>query len=380
MLNINAVNRKLTKLAVTVLLGSCAAVQAATDLGDFTGSPQDTWDGLREIGIEVRNFNQTNLLNQQETVLRRYLQYVPSSIHRHRREGKTYPLVIMLPGAGLSAELGREWDWGDRVEKLANKEKFMVVYANSAAEPDTDTNPENLLFANAGYWRTCFGKPGASAEFWTVDDIAYLRSIIARVQDEGLPVDKNRIYLMGMSNGGEMVQRAAREMPELLAGGGVVMPVNSMPATVPYFTCEQIPQRPISMMFIYSPKDTLLDTMFSSMGFDYGAVIKDSLVQWRNALKIDSASEKVRLLPNRVNEGAGYTGNVPWALDSLNSTVRRYDYRKAAAGNVFRYWKSTPSGGMPGQIPAQPISRWQKLPIMASKIRISTPRWCSGNS
>jgi polyhydroxybutyrate depolymerase len=340
-------SRLMCRFGVGVLMGFCCTVNAATDLGDFTGSPQDTWDGLRALGIEVRNFHQPNLLNPEEKILRRYLQYVPRSIHRHRHHNQAYPLVIMLPGAGLSAELGREWDWGNRVEQLADKEQFMVVYANSHAPAgDLETqNPGNPFYMNGGYWRTCFGKPGTGPEFFTVDDVAYLRKVIARVQAEGLPVDKNRIYLMGMSNGGEMVQRAAREMPELLAGAGVVMPVNSMPATVPFFTCTQRPQHPVSMMFIYSPKDTLLDTIYSSMGFDYGAVMKDSVSQWRDALTINAASEKVKLLPNKVNEGAGYTGNVPWALASLNSSITRYDYRKAPAGNDYAVLEINPAAG-----------------------------------
>ncbi|PUA28346.1 MAG: hypothetical protein B0W54_17955 [Cellvibrio sp. 79] len=350
MAKVNELNRLVRKVGAglifssALLAGLCSTASAATDLGDFTGSPQDTWDGLRRIGIEVRNFKQPNLLNPEEKIVRRYLQYVPRSIHRQQH--KTYPLVIMLPGAGLSAELSREWDWGNRVERLADKDQFILVYANAHEPGDLGSqNPGNPFYSNGGYWRTCFGKPGTGPEFFTVDDVAYLRKIIARVKAEGLPVDKNRIYLMGMSNGGEMVQRAAREIPELLAGAGVVMPVNSMPATVPFFTCAQRPQHPVSMMFIHSPKDTLLDTIYTSMGFDYGAVMKDSVAQWRTALGINGATEKVKLLPNKINEGAGYSGNVPWALASLNSSITRYDYRKAASGNDFAVLEMTPAAG-----------------------------------
>lgn len=333
-------------LGLAVVLGVSGQASAATDLGNFTGSPTDTWDGLRRLGIEVRNFHQPNLLNPDEKILRRYLQYVPRSIYRHHSHGKTFPLVIMLPGADLSAEVQREWDLGNRLEQLAEKDQFILVYANAHAPGELgNKNPGNPFYANGGYWRTCFGKPGTGPEFFTVDDVAYLRKIITRAKAEGLPVDKNRIYLIGMSNGGEMVQRAAREMPELLAGAGAVMPVNSMPATVPFFTCAQRPQHPLSMMFIYSPKDTLLDTIYNSMGFDYGAVMKDSMTQWRNALNIKGTTETVKQLPNKINEGAGYSGNVPWALASQNSSITRYDYRKAAAGNDFAVLEIKPAGG-----------------------------------
>lgn len=342
------VNRILRGLAAALLLGLTVQAQtqalAATELGDFTGSPQDTWDGLRRIGIEVRNFQQPNLLVNDEQVVRRYLQYVPRSILRHpvqqgshrHDQRQTYPLVIALPGANLSAELGREWDWGDRLERLAEREKFILIYANAHAPGELGQQyPDNPFYANGGYWRTCLGKMGTGAEFFEVDDVGYLRHIIRSVKAEGLPVDNRRIYMMGMSNGGEMAQRAAREMPDLLAGIGAVMPVNSMPATVPFFNCEARPQHPLSMMFIYSPHDTLLENIYRSGGFDYGQVMKDSVLQWRQALAINGATETKRLLPNKIHEGADYTGNVPWALASMNSTITRYDYRKARSGVDF---------------------------------------------
>lgn len=66
--------------------------------------------------------------------------------------------------------------------------------------PLEDDNPDNPFFANGGYWRTCFGRPGSGPEFFTVDDVEYLRTLIAQITREGLPVDRDRIYLMGMSN------------------------------------------------------------------------------------------------------------------------------------------------------------------------------------
>ena len=60
-----------------------ACTQAATDIGGFTGSLYDTWDGLKKAGLEVRTFKQTNLLNPEEKFVRRYLQYIPRSIHHH---------------------------------------------------------------------------------------------------------------------------------------------------------------------------------------------------------------------------------------------------------------------------------------------------------
>lgn len=316
----------------------------AADVGKYNGDPAKTWDGLALAGIEVRTFEQDNLLNKDQKALRRYLQYVPKNINL--KKGK-YPLVIVLPGADLSAEVFREWDLGDRVERLAVKEHFIVVYANAYAASGTTTeqHPGEPFWANAGYWRACSGHKGQNEGFFTVDDSQYLRMLIAQVKKEGLPIDADRVYLMGMSNGGEMAQRAARELPDELAGVGAVMPVNGLPANEELLFCKKDEQKPISMMFIYSPKDTLLDWIYPTFGFDYGKVMHDSVASWRKSLGVDTKSEKVQKLPNRIIEGEGYTGQSPSALASINSSILRYDYDEGYKGVSFAVLEINPAGG-----------------------------------
>jgi len=348
----------------------------ATEVGNYDGDPTKTWDGVAKAGVQVRTFTQPNLINPDQTVLRRYLQYLPKNLRRNRE----YPLVIMLPGASLSAEVSREWDWGDRAERLADKEKFLLVYANSHAPSDlTDQNPGNPFFANGGYWRACFNKPGTGPEFFSVDDVDYLRTVIRNVQQEGLPVDKKRIYLMGMSNGGEMVQRAAREMPDLLAGVGAVMPVYSMPANVEWFNCGPRPQRPLDMMFIYSPGDTLLDRIFADAGFNYAQLMQDSFTAWREALNIPQQPEKTRVLPNRHIEGKGYRppedNSAPWAQASVNSRIIRHDYPQGKAGARFTILEIVSAAGhawpnntpTPFDVAEQPYNGFRNQDIDAEK-------------
>lgn len=323
----------------------------ATEVGNYDGDPTKTWDGVAKAGVQVRTFTQPNLLDPGQTVLRRYLQYVPENLHRNRE----YPLVIMLPGASLSAEVSREWDWGDRAERLADKEKFLLVYANGHAPSDlTDQNPGNPFFANGGYWRACFGKPGTGPEFFSVDDVDYLRTVIRNVQQEGLPVDKKRIYLMGMSNGGEMVQRAAREMPDVLAGVGAVMPVYSMPANVEWFNCGQRPQLPLDMMFIYSPKDTLLDRIFADAGFNYAQLMQDSFTAWREALNVprtlkkpasfqtDISKAKVIARPRMTAPPGHKPPSIPASFDMTTPTASQVP--------DLPFWKSSPPLATPGPI------------------------------
>jgi len=362
---------------ISLLTVVCAyAEPRATEVGNYDGDPTKTWDGVVKAGVQVRTFTQPDLLNPDQAVLRRYLQYVPKHLHR----GGKYPLVIMLPGASLSAEVGREWDWGDRVERLADREKFLLVYANSYAPSDlTNDNPNDPFFANGGYWRACFNKPGTGPEFFSVDDVDYLKTVIRKVQQEGLPVDKKRIYLMGMSNGGEMVQRAAREMPELLAGVGAVMPVYSLPANVEWFACGQRPQLPLDMMFIYSPGDTLLERIFADAGFAYSELMQDSLTAWREALKIPEQRKKISFLPNRHIEGKGYCpsdDSAPWAQASVNSSIIRYDYPRGASGARLAVLEIVSAAGhawpnhapTPVDIAVQPYNGFRNQDIDAEKV------------
>lgn len=329
--------------SLAVLLCFCVPCHA-TQVGNYNGDPAQTWDGLVNLGIQVRTFEQQNLLQVDQKLTRRYLQYIPPNLNLKR--GK-YPLVIALPGADLSAEVFREWDLADRLERLAVKEQFILVYANAHAASGTTTeqHPGEPFWANAGYWRACSGHQGKNEGFFNVDDVDYLRKLIAEVKREGLPIDAERIYLMGMSNGGEMAQRAAREMPSELAGVGAVMPVGGLPATEELLFCKKGDQKPISMMFIYSPKDTLLDWIYPKFGADYGKVMSDSMASWRNALGIDVKSKKVSVLPNTIKEGEGYTGSASAALASVNSTFTRFDYEPGRAGIKFAILQTDKAAG-----------------------------------
>jgi len=367
--------RKLIGRALAVALFTAPGVVAYADtaLGAFAGDPADTWDGLKQAGVQVRTFEQAHLLNKDEKVTRRYLQYVPRDLQG--QPGK-WPLVIALHGANLNAEAFRELDLGDRLERLADKEKFILVYANAyGPSPLEDANPDNPFFANGGYWRTCFGRPGSGPEFFTVDDVEYLRTLIAQITREGLAVDRDRVYLMGSSNGGEMAQRAARSMGGELAGVGAVMTVNAMPATVELFTCPVAEQEPVSMMFIYSPKDILLQPIYAGFGFSYAEQMSESLKAWRTALGIDPATETVHQLPNKYHEGEGYSGDVPWALASMNSTIKRYDYARAPSRAGFAVLEINDTAGhawpnyqpTPHAVASQPDNGFKNQDIQAEE-------------
>ncbi|WP_341676315.1 alpha/beta hydrolase fold domain-containing protein [Niveibacterium sp. SC-1] len=329
-------------LACTLAFAAGGAVAAEPTLssrpeltGNATTAADSAWDSALAAGLVLRNFKQNGLADPGKIFLRRYLQYVPKGLDP---KGK-YPLVIVLPGGNLSAEFSRDGDTKDRFERLADRDKFIVVYGNAvyAKGATQDAAPNDPYFANGGYWRACLG--GAGGADRAVDDVAYLRRIIQNLSDEKLPVDADRIFIVGASNGGEMAQRAAREMGDQLAGIGAVIPVLGLPANLPLLSCEAAAgQHPLSMVHIYSTHDPLLSWVWQTYfppGETYDKAMLDSGAAWRKAIGAGDTPTRTTTIPDRVSEGTDYKGKVEWALATQHSAVVRYDYAPSPEGAAY---------------------------------------------
>lgn len=113
---------------------------------------------------------------------RTFLLYVPIGV------SSPAPLVVMLHGgfgSGAQAEKSYHWD------EQADQDHFVVAY------------PDGLDKA----WNTdggCCGIPAADG----VDDVAFLTQMVASIQGQ-LPIDGQRIYATGISNGGIMAYTLA---------------------------------------------------------------------------------------------------------------------------------------------------------------------------
>lgn len=328
--------------SVISIVACSLALSAAADflsdaepqMGHYQGSPYATWEKLYAERVQVRTFRQP-LNGQQDAIVRRYLQYIP---HRVYQNDQTFPLVILLPGGNSSAEQLRFFDMSDRFERLADAENFMLVYANAYAldgqpAPHVAEQPFN---ANQGYWRTCVGGPGAGDNFYDVDDTAYIKAVIAQMQREALPIDPDRIYIVGLSNGGEMAEHVARTMGDQIAAVAAVNPVFGLPATLELNTCTaEATQAPLSMMIMHSTPDPILTPIFESLGIDYKAFTDQSVAAWMGALGVNPESAVEYDLPNTVFEGEDYTGDEHWSLATRNSFITRTNYSPAANGATF---------------------------------------------
>ena len=162
---------------------------------------------------------------------RSFLLHVPSA--RPRRLGRVlaYPLVIVLHGSGASGETVRRMSGMDG---LADSAHFVVAYPNGS------TGRLNMRSDwNAG---VCCGP----AESRKVDDVAFIRTLLDSIAAK-LPIDRNRVYVAGFSDGGRMTYRVACELSTSIAAIAVVA------GSVVDTACA--PRRPVPLIAFHGTAD-----------------------------------------------------------------------------------------------------------------------------
>lgn len=161
------------------------------------------WGGFKNNHLRLkRSYEEMGMIRQWKMIggLRRYYDiYVPSCYRPG--DGKQYPLVLAIHGFSCNAEYFEETsDW----HRIAEERGFFVVFA--AAYP-----------RNVG--RSRFPLPGWCVwplEEEGIDECQYFKDVLDEVE-ERYAIDKRRVYVVGHSNGGRMVQTLSRKMPERFA-------------------------------------------------------------------------------------------------------------------------------------------------------------------
>jgi polyhydroxybutyrate depolymerase len=125
---------------------------------------------------------------------------------------KTTPspaLVIVLHASMGSGAKARE-DFGYDFDRLADRNGFIAVY------------PQGY----DGHWNDCRVKGPFAAKRENIDDVGFLHALVdAMVKDHG--IDRSRIFVAGVSNGGAMVLRLALQTPEFARAYAAV--ISSVP-------------------------------------------------------------------------------------------------------------------------------------------------------
>lgn len=110
------------------------------------------------------------------------------------------PVVFVLHGSrGSGEEMRAVTAYG--FDLLAEREGVVAVYPDGFER----------------HWNDCRASASYSANTRNVDDVTFLRSLVA-VLGERYGVDPAAVYMVGLSNGGHMAYRMALEAPEVVAG------------------------------------------------------------------------------------------------------------------------------------------------------------------
>ena len=175
---------------------------------------------VRQVGAASSGLSAAQLSHGNE--LRTYWTYLPSAISANA----TAPLLFVLHGsAGSGEDMIAITQHG--FERIADKEKFVVVY------PD----------ALERRW---------NAQDGTADDSGFLLAIADKLAAESW-IDKKRIFIAGISNGGMMAQRLACEHADRIAG--LVTVAGTLPEKLAR-VCK--PSRPVPALIIHGTADPIV--------------------------------------------------------------------------------------------------------------------------
>ncbi len=195
-------------LLLFLIVSACIAAPATA--GAPAAAPGDSTHSL-EVGGRTRT----------------YLLHLPPAILNRQ----PLPLVIVLHGGGGNAR-GAARMTG--MSQAADREGFVVVYPNG-----NGVLTDVLLTWNSG---NCCGY----ALNQNVDDVGFLRALIERLASE-LAIDRRRVFVTGISNGGMMAYRAGCELSDRIAAMGPVAGALNLE------TCR--PADPVSLIVFHGTED-----------------------------------------------------------------------------------------------------------------------------
>ena len=128
--------------------------------------------------------------------------------------GERKPLIIAFHAEGSS---GQQMATDTGLGQAAERAGYLIAFVNGSGD-----TPATLTW-NSG---ACCGY----AHTWQADDVGFARALIARLIASG-QADPDRVYAVGLSNGGMMAYRLAAESPELLRAVAVVAGTLDIPPT-----------------------------------------------------------------------------------------------------------------------------------------------------
>jgi polyhydroxybutyrate depolymerase len=216
---------------------------------------------------------------------RTYSIYLPDGID----SSHSVPLLVALHGGGGSA---KEWPkfTNSGFEKLAKKERFILVYPNGLE----------------GQWNDGRGVKHFYSQREGIDDTGFLGGLIDELTNT-LPIDKDRIYVVGASNGGMMTHKLAAEYSGKIAAIATV--ISSIPKNL---DGKLHPTDPVSVLMINGTEDPLVrweggEVKFGRKGNGYVISTNRTFKFWADHNKCDPAVNTTNLPDRDPTDGTSIT-------------------------------------------------------------------------
>ncbi len=256
--------------STTIMKHLTGLILLVTTLGCGHGAPSSPPQedlSIREISVDG--------------LTRTYALYLPPG-----GQDRSIPLVMVLHGGG--GKITNMIGWSNRRSpyrlwmEVAEKEGLIIVYPQAVNGPTGRPN-----------WHDCRLDAAVLPE---VDDVHFLTTLLDTLAAR-YPVDTDRIYVTGMSNGGIMTLRLAVEVPQRLAA------VAPLCASFPDTSECGLPSTPLPIFLLNGTADPLLPYKGGTIGnpprAERGTVIpvEQTVALWQHVNGTDTVA-RVRQLPD----------------------------------------------------------------------------------
>ncbi len=197
-------------------------------------------------------------------------------------------LVLYLHGGTLSMRslFSPLVDGTDRWFPIAADEGLVLLVPNGVNAKNGDT------YGDDQNWNDL--RLDTSAGQTTVDDVGFLMALLDKVSTD-LPIDENRIYVTGASNGGMMTYRLLIDTPDRFTAGAAFI------ANLPDLSEGlSMPERPTPLMIANGTEDPLMPWDGGVVAKDRGYVIStdETVSWWVGANQADSTRLTSTTLPD----------------------------------------------------------------------------------
>ena len=225
------------------------------------------------------------------------------------------PLVLVLHGGGGSAaktwnqEHGRSW------RALADRDGFVLVLPEGHADLDD---------ADAHHWNDCRTGLDPSIIATNEDDVGFVLDLIERVSGT-TTIDRDRIYVTGVSNGGMMTYRLAIEASETFAAAAAII------ANLPDPSECGATETPIPILIMNGTDDPL-------MPYEGGCVAGDSCQRGRVMSTQDTVTFWVEINHASTVPAVERLPNRAW-FDRSTVSVYRFDGGAVGVDVVYYHIK-----------------------------------------